>query len=87
MNMVAEISMYPLRDDYVGPVDGFLALLNAQEAAEVKTNRTSTLLYGDYDAVLDLLKDAMRASHEQHGGAVFVCKLMPGAPRSINGYE
>lgn len=87
MKLVAEISMYPLRDDYLGRVEGFLELLNAQESVEVTTNRMSTRLYGDYDAVLDLLKEAMRASDGQSGDAVFVCKFIPGAPRSIEGYD
>ena len=87
MKLLAEISMYPLRDDYLERVDGFLELLNAQHAVEVGTNRMSTQLYGDYDAVLALIGEAMRAANQEGGDAAFVCKFIPGAPRSINGYE
>lgn len=87
MNILAEISMYPLRDDCIPPIDAFLAALAADGAVEVKTNRMSTQLYGDFDAVCDLLKKAMRQSQERHGSAAFVCKFLPGAQRRINGYE
>ncbi len=87
MNLLAEISMYPLRDDYLEQVDAFLELLNAQDAVEVKTNRMSTQLYGEYDVVLDVLREAMRIAHENDCEAAYVCKFIPGAPRSIGGYE
>ena len=45
MNLVAEISMYPLQSDYIPPIDDFLAQLNAEPSVEVKTNRMSTQLY------------------------------------------
>ena len=87
MNVLAEISMYPLREDHIPPIDDFLAALAAEGAVEVKTNRMSTQLYGEHDAVFDLLKEAVRQSKERHGSAAFVCKFLPGAVRSINGYE
>ena len=54
MNIVAEISMYPLQSDYIPPIDDFLAQLNAEPSVEVKTNRMSTQLFGDHDVVMDL---------------------------------
>ena len=44
MNIVAEISMYPLQSNYIPPIDHFLAQLNAEPSVEVKTNRMSTQL-------------------------------------------
>ena len=87
MEVVAEISMYPLQSDYIPPIDDFLAQLNAEPSVEVKTNRMSTQLYGDHDTVMDLIKQATRSSRERFGGMAFVCKLLPGAERVINGYE
>ncbi len=87
MNIVAEISMYPLTSDYIPPIDHFLEQLNAESSVEVKTNRMSTQLFGDHDTVMDLLKRTTRDSRERLGGVAFVCKLLPGAERTINGYE
>ena len=44
MNIVAEISMYPLPSDHIAPINDFLAQLNAEPSVEVKTNRMSTQL-------------------------------------------
>lgn len=87
MNLIAEISMYPLQDGYIAAIDAFLAELNVQNAVEVRTDRMSTQLYGDYAEVMTLLGDAMANSHTLHGKASFVVKFIPGADRSINGYE
>ena len=87
MKTVAEISMYPLRSDYIPPIDDFLAQLNAESSVEVKTNRMSTQLYGDHDTVMDLLKRTTRSSRDRFGDVAFVVKLLPGAEPVINGYD
>ena len=87
MKLLVEITMYPLHDGHLQSIDDFLARLNAAEGVEVKTGRMSTLLYGEYDAVMDLLNEAMAAAHAEHGGAAaFVLKVIPGAARAINSY-
>jgi hypothetical protein len=39
-------------------------------------NTMSTQVFGDYDLVMDTLKDEMRRSYEQFGKAIFVCKFI-----------
>ena len=87
MKTIAEISMYPLRSNYIPPIDDFLTQLNAEPSVEVKTNRMSTQLYGDHEAVMDLLKRTIQSSRERFGDVAFVFKLLPGAEPVINGYE
>ena len=87
MNVAVEVSMYPLHDEFLPPIDAFLAELNGHAGIEVTTNRMSTQLFGDYDQVMELVKTATRQAHEQFGKAVFVYKVIPGASRTINGYE
>lgn len=87
MNMLAEITLYPLKDHFLAPVDDFLAFLNAQDAVQVKTNRMSTQLYGEHHAVMNLLQDAIEANHAKHGSGAYVLKLLPGAARTLKGYE
>ena len=79
--------MYPLHDEYIPPIDAFLAKLNGHEGVEVTTNRMSTQLFGDYDQVMELVKTATRHAYDQFGTAVFVYKVIPGASRTVNGYE
>ncbi len=88
MNLLVEITMYPLHDEHMQSIDDFLVRLNAAEGVEVKTGRMSTLLYGEHGTVMDLLKEAMAASHAEDGAsAAFVLKIIPGAPRTLNGYS
>lgn len=87
MKVLVEITMYPLRDDYLDAIDEFLESLRGADDVEVSTRRMSTLVYGDYDRVMDLLAQSMRASHDRHGTAAFVFKVIPGASRTLNGYD
>ncbi len=87
MKVLVEITHYPLRDDHLAVIDHFLELLHEEDRVEVKTSRMSTLLYGDYDLVMEKLKNCIAASHAQFGSSAFVFKLIPGAARTLNGYE
>ena len=88
MNLLVEITMYPLHDEHMQSIDDFLVRLNAAEGIEVKTGRMSTLLYGEHGTVMDLLKEAMASSHaEDEASAAFVLKMIPGAPRTLSGYS
>ena len=88
MNLLVEITMYPLHDEHMQFIDDFLVRLNAAEGIEVKTGRMSTLLYGEHGTVMDLLKEAMASSHaEDEASAAFVLKMIPGAPRTLSGYS
>lgn len=78
MKMTVEISMYPIRDDYLPPIDAFIALLNGHEELEVDTTPTSTRVIGDYESVMDALRNAMAHSYETYGTSVFVTKFLPG---------
>ena len=78
MHMTAEISMYPVRDEYLPPIKTFIEALNAGENIAVETTTTCTILRGEYDDVMNLLRDAMAESHRQFGVSVFVTKFIPG---------
>mgnify|MGYP006307573043 FL=1 len=75
MQCSVEISLYPLRDAYVPPIDAFLEDLRARPGIEVSTNDLSTHVHGDYEAVLGALTEAMRGSLEASRG-VFVLKVL-----------
>ncbi|MGR8921683.1 MAG: hypothetical protein ACU85V_18870 [Gammaproteobacteria bacterium] len=78
MKMTAEISMYPVRDDFLPPIDDFIAALNSYEDLEVTTTATATMVVGDYARVMQLLTEAIAESHRRFGVSVFVTKLIPG---------
>jgi uncharacterized protein YqgV (UPF0045/DUF77 family) len=76
MILSAEITMYPLQEDYIPAIDKIIAKLNSYDGLEVQTLPTATILMGDYDLVMDAIKDALRWSVEECGKAVFITKFL-----------
>lgn len=76
MEISVEISKYPLADDYIPAIKSFIDRLNAVAGLTVVTNTMSTQVFGDYDLVMDTLKEEMRLSWEQFGKSIFVCKFI-----------
>ena len=77
MKTLVEISMYPLQDDFIPIIKGFIAALQKYPDIQIETNDTATHIRGDYDAVMALLTDEIRAAWERDGKAVFVMKVLP----------
>lgn len=78
MKLSVELSMYPFNEDYIPPIKGFVDWLHRQEGVRADTLPTCTIITGDYDRVMDLLRDGLKYSHEHYGKAVFVAKFLPG---------
>ena len=78
MHLTVEISLYPNRKDYLVPIKAFIERLNSYADIEVKTFPTSTMIQGDYDTIMDMLKVEMKASREAFGQGIFVTKFIPG---------
>ncbi|MCB2387709.1 YkoF family thiamine/hydroxymethylpyrimidine-binding protein [Thalassolituus alkanivorans] len=76
MEISVEISKYPLADDYIPAIKSFIDRLNQIEGLSIVTNTMSTQVFGDYDLVMDTLKEEMRLSWEQFGKSIFVCKFI-----------
>ena len=76
MQLSVEISKYPLADDYIPAIKDFIDRLQAIEGLSVVGNTMSTQVFGDYDLVMDTLKEEIRRSYEQFGKAIFVCKFI-----------
>lgn len=87
MQISVEISMYPLRDEFLPAIGEFIEQLNKDTAVEVKTNSMSTQLFGEYDQVMQLLQAAIRASFERYNKVVFATKFLHGDTRLASGYE
>ncbi len=76
MLLSAEISMYPLAENYIPPIEGFIVKLNSYTDLKIETFPTCTVIMGEQGRVMDVLKDAMTWSHEKHGKAIFVTKFI-----------
>ena len=78
MKLVAEISMYPLKEQYIEPIQEFIDRLNTYASIKVVTTATSTTVSGEYLPTMLLLAEEMQCSHEKVGQAIFVCKFLNG---------
>lgn len=78
MKLTVEISMYPLKDNYIPPIDGIIARFNSYPEIKVKTVPTCTLLTGDYDRLMEILAVEVKHCFETYGKAVYVTKFLPG---------
>lgn len=75
MNAIAEISLYPLKNKFIPSIDKFIEKLHQYDELEVSTNDLSTLIKGDYEKVMDVLKKEMKKSFSDNKSAVFVLKI------------
>ncbi len=78
MQVTAELSLYPLQEDYIPVISAFIASLRGTQGLTVVTNAMSTQLCGEAQQVFDLVREALDRSHEQFGKQVLVCKFIPG---------
>ena len=78
MKLTAELSLYPLQDDYLPAIKDFIAAAAEHSGLDIVTNAMSTQICGDYDQVFALLRQELRRSYETYGRQVLVCKLIPG---------
>lgn len=82
MKLVAEISMYPLNEQYIPPIQEFIDRLNSYDNIKVVTSATNTIVSGEYLSTMQLLAVEMQCSHEKVGQAIFVCKFLNGEKMS-----
>lgn len=78
MKLSVEISKYPLHQDYIPFIKGFIDRLNEYKDLKVITNTLSTQIFGDYDLVMQVLNTEIKRSYEEFGKAIFVCKFLSG---------
>jgi len=76
MDIGVEISLYPLRNDYIPPIRGFIDRLNADGRFRVMTNDMSTQVFGRYEDVMEALTRELRPTFENDGKAIFVMKVL-----------
>jgi uncharacterized protein YqgV (UPF0045/DUF77 family) len=77
LKLTAELSLYPLQENYINVIDAFIAGARQHDGLTIITNAMSTQVCGDYDRVLALVGRELKTSYEKFGQQVLVCKLIP----------
>ena len=76
MRVAVDISLYPLADDFIPPIQDVIERLNTHESIEVVTNPMSTQLRGEYDAVMTAISQEVKTSFENSPKVVFAIKIL-----------
>lgn len=75
MKLAADISLYPLSEDYIPPIKEIIERFERYPELEVRKNALSTQLFGDYDAVMKAIHTEMARTFTTHK-AVMVVKFI-----------
>ena len=76
MRVAVDISLYPLDENFIPPIDNVIERLNSYSSIEVTTNPMSTQLRGEYDDVMAALHKEIGATLEDLPKAVFAIKIL-----------
>ena len=75
MKVAVDISLYPLDADFIPPIKNVIDRLNMHNELEVWTNAMSTQIIGEFDDVMNALKEELGTTFELLPKAVFVIKM------------
>ena len=75
MKIAVDISLYPLDKEFIPPIKDVIDRLNRHDKLEVWTNAMSTQVVGEFDEVMDALKQEIGTTFESIPKGVFVIKM------------
>jgi len=76
MRVAVDISLYPLNEDFIPPIDDVIGRLNNHTSIEVVTNPLSTQIIGEFDDVMHVLHKEIGTTFENLPKAVFAIKIL-----------
>jgi len=76
MKAAVDISMYPLKEAYETPILDFIHRLRKHPDLAIHTNSLSTQITGDYDLIMDVLKQEIKTSFMEKTTQIMVLKIL-----------
>ncbi len=76
MEIAVDISLYPLDADFVPTIKDVIERLNQYGDIEVVTNPMATQLRGEYDVVMNALRQEIAVTFEAIPKAIFAIKIL-----------
>ena len=76
MKVAVDISLYPLTEDFIPPIQDVIERLNQHDGVSVVTNPMSTQLRGEFEDVMSALQQEVKTTFEQTPKAVFAIKIL-----------
>ena len=77
MNISVELTFIPLNNDFKTPIKNFIQKLRSL-GFKVLENPMSTQIYGDYDALMSALQQAIKEGFEKESAVVLNMKIIKG---------
>ncbi|MDG0968955.1 MAG: hypothetical protein P8Q37_04560 [Porticoccaceae bacterium] len=78
MQVTIDISMYPNREEFIPPIDGFIEKINCFCNLKITTFPTSTVVQGEYEYAMSAVQKTIAACYREYHMAVYVAKIIPG---------
>jgi len=78
MIITAEISYYPLTDNFSKPIDYFIQLISKSNIT-IETGKMSTVLIGEYQDIMDVLQKSMSELLNKYS-SIFNIKISNSCP-------
>ena len=76
MKVAVDISLYPLDENFIPPIQDVIDRLQRHDGIVVDTNPMSTQLRGEFDVVMAALNEELRTTFERVPKAVFAIKIL-----------
>ncbi len=77
MQISVDISLYPLTENYKSIIIYFIERLKPIDGLQIEVNGMSSQIFGEYDVVMNALKDHIYKILEEHK-AMFMIKIGKG---------
>ena len=76
MNIVADLSLYPLKDGPIPDIIEFIGEMREQGGIQIVSNQLSTQLRGEFEAVTGAINHCMRKAMAAPNTVVLVVKYL-----------
>lgn len=76
MNIVADMSLYPLRDEPIPGIIEFIEDLQKHDDIEIISNQLSSQVRGEYEAVTSAINACMKKAMKASNTVVLVVKYL-----------
>jgi uncharacterized protein YqgV (UPF0045/DUF77 family) len=79
-----EVSLYPLKKEFIQLIDDFINSLEKYDKIEIRTNVMSTQLFGEFDDLMKILKVEIEKAFKKEINSVFNLKIINGDSRKYD---
>jgi len=76
MRITAELSLYPLREDFLAKIESFIGAVRGEAGLEVTVNQMSTQIRGELHLVMSAIERALESSFAPGEPEVLVAKFL-----------